>query len=153
MQAWIIAQLIVDFVLLAGFFVFIRQMAKKEARTTSNSVINKIDEMIVPLLKEAENVANRFDEQLREKQRIIWKLNEHLDERIISLNLLLNRTDLYDLSKSHVVDEQKSIVVLAGKGLDAESIATRLSISVGEVQLVLDLRKRFSEMEIRESSS
>ena len=157
MEFWIFGQIIIDMVLLLLFFYLIRMTNSSRSVNVAADTVNKITEAIEPLLKDAERTAAAFESQLKEKHQIIRKLNEHLDDRIISLNLLLNRSELYnqDLQekdkisepKPHVVDQQKLITSLAQKGLGSENIAKKLSISVGEVELVLDLKKKFSQME------
>ena len=157
MEFWIVGQIIIDIVLLLLFFYLIRMTNSPRSVNVAANTVNKLTEAIEPLLRDAERAAAEFESQLKEKHRIIRKLNEYLDDRIISLNLLLNRSELYseDLQeknktsqpKPHVVDQQKLILRLAQKGLDSESIAKKLSISVGEVELVLDLKKKFLQME------
>jgi hypothetical protein len=157
MKFWIVGQIAIDIVLLLLFFYLIRIINSRYSVNISDNTVGKLTEVIEPLLRDAEKVATTFESQLQEKKRIIRKLNEHLDDRIISLNLLLNRADLYSVEhqekdktshpKPHVVDQQKMIIHLAQKGLDHESIAKKLSISVGEVKLVLDLKKKFLQME------
>lgn len=118
----------------------------------------RVTDTLEPILKEAQELAGQFESQLKEKQRIVRSLNERLDSRIISLNLLMNRAETClasskDVSReratSHtdVYDLQQQIITLAEKGFDSERIANRLGISKGEVTLVLDLKKKFREME------
>lgn len=109
------------------------------------------------LLLDAEKMAGQFKGQLEEKHRLIQNLNEQLDKRIISLNVLLNRADALLSSQDEVGVESKEksaategqqteIIKLAGEGKSAEKIAQTLSIPQGEVRLVLDLKKKFSRM-------
>jgi hypothetical protein len=113
---------------------------------------------VEPVLIETQQVAKQFEAQLEAKQRIVRRLNERLDSRVISLNLLLNRTDdclasgkniSSDVSSFHsdFYGSQHEVMTLAEKGFDPEDIANRLGISKGEVALVLDLKKKFSQME------
>ncbi len=157
MEFWIVGQIIIDVVLLLLFLYLIRTIKHLSSGNISGKTVGKLRELMEPLLRDAKKAANEFESQLKEKHRIIRKLNEHLDDRIISLNLLLNRAELYieefqekdkkNPPKPHVVDQQKEIITLAQKGLDSEGIARELSISVGEVELVLDLKKKFLQME------
>jgi len=151
MNLWIVSQMLIDLVLIVLILIFLRNSVSKiscnELKKTSKQVI----EMIEPLLKEAESAAETFGEQLKEKNRLINNLNESLDTRIISLNLLLNRSESY-LSqgsveslnhRNHVYDQQASILKLSRKGVDAETIAKKLSMPRGEVDLVMDLQNKF----------
>lgn len=116
------------------------------------------------LLIDAEKMAGQFKGQLEEKQRLIQSLNEQLDKRIISLNVLLNRADVLLSSqgegaveshenRSTIDGQQTEIIKLAREGQSAEKIAQILSIPQGEVRLVLDLKNKFSQMAGTESLS
>ena len=108
-------------------------------------------------LIDAEKMAGQFKVQLEEKHRLIQNLNEQLDKRIISLNILLNRADVLLSSRSEGGEalhtntaatevQQTEIIKLAREGRSAEKIAQILSIPQGEVKLVLDLKKKFLRM-------
>jgi hypothetical protein len=157
MEFWIVGQLVVDIVLLFLFVYLVRTINHRSSGNISDKTVGRLREVMEPVLRDAEKVAKKFESQLKTKQQTIRKLNEYLDDRTISLNLLLNRAELYleesqekdkkTAPKLHVVDQQKEIIALAQKGLDSEKIAKQLSISVGEVELVLDLKKKFLKME------
>lgn len=135
------------------------------AKGTASDII----QMLEPLMQEAHKTAIRFDEQIKEKKRLLKELNDALDTRIININLLLSRAEtlhkkleekpkqpsqmpaaakapLYPSSQS-VVDQQNEIIALYNNQTDIDSIAQQLSIPKGEVQLVIDLKKKFLEME------
>ena len=108
-------------------------------------------------LIDAEKMAGQFKVQLEEKHRLIQSLNEQLDKRIISLNVLLNRADVLLSSQGEegvepkksigaTEGQQTEIIKLAREGRSAEKIAQLLSIPQGEVRLVLDLKKKFLRM-------
>jgi hypothetical protein len=150
-------QVAIDVLLIILFVVFMKQSrAAKVGRALSAA--EPLPQMLEPLLKEAEKVAGEFEDQLKEKQRLIRGLNERLDSRIISLNLLLSRAEEHlvshekessgkDNSPRHVYDIQQEIIDLGKKGLGTEEIANRMGISKGEVTLVLELKRKFQEME------
>jgi len=109
------------------------------------------------LLTDADQKAQDFEEQLKEKHRLIKSFNEKMDKKAISLNVLLNRADTllstYSTKASHgnrepdsLSSQQKEIVALAKKGRKVEEIANMLSIPKGGVKLVLDLKKKFSQI-------
>ena len=94
----------------------------------------------------------RFENQLKEKARLVRSVNEHLDSRIISMNLLLNRAEAQipenlkneDLHRNHILDQQEAILKMYGENHAPEEIAKSLSLPRGEVDLVIDLKKKFS---------
>ena len=173
----------------------IKNLAAQEAGQTASRIID----MLEPLVREADAAAAAFDGQIRDKKKIMQGLNNSLDSRIISINLLLSRAEsLIDGASNRsfwqdremgltdgaarkyagkdpgeggcksgegrdgkggaktrqyndedVFDQQKSVVELFEKGLDADAIAQRLSMPKGEVQLVISLKKKFMAMETR----
>ena len=153
-----------------------KSLAAQEAGLTASRIID----MLEPLVREAAAAAAAFDGQIRDKKKIIQGLNNSLDSRIISINLLLSRAEsLLSGASNHsfvqdkdmvisgkgvgkgvgntrqhhpdedVFDQQKSVIDLFEKGLDADAIAMRLSMPKGEVQIVISLKKKFMTMESR----
>jgi hypothetical protein len=156
-EFWVVVQVLVDLLLIILFVILMRQL--KDSRATQvSSGVEPVSQVLKPLLKKAEKVAGEFEAQLEEKQRLIRRVNEDLDSRIISLNLLLNRAEVCLASHEkesggehrhhrHVYDLQQEIIDLRGKGLTPQEIANRMGISKGEVTLVLELKRKFQEME------
>lgn len=154
---WVIVQVLVDLLLIIFFIVFIKQFRAGKARQESSGIA-AFPRVLEPLLKEAEKVSGQFETQLKEKQRLVRRLNEQLDSRIISLNLLLNQAEVCLVSHEkeawgenrqykHVYDLQQEIIDFGEKGLSIQEIANRVGISKGEVRLVLELKRKFQEME------
>ncbi|MBW2001250.1 MAG: hypothetical protein JRI30_01885 [Deltaproteobacteria bacterium] len=142
----ILAQIGIDIIIVIAFILLIRRLKPSHKGKSFDKVI-KIFE---PLLTDTDKIAGQFKEQLEEKHLLIRRLNEQLDKRIISLNVLLNRADvlLSHNDKPVSLDSQQTeIISLAEKGHRAEEIATLLSIPEGEVKLVLDLKKKFSQID------
>jgi hypothetical protein len=140
-----------------------------DAKKASGSALEIIG-MLEPLVKESRKAAISFDKQVKEKKRLLKELTNTLDTRLISINLLLSRADAFQKkieerqalvnnarplpftsiqkpSESTIVDQQNEIIELYNQNFDSDSIAQRLSIPKGEVQLVIDLKKKFVAME------
>jgi hypothetical protein len=135
----------------------------------SSESAREILDMLEPLVMESRKAALSFDEQIREKRKLSKDLNDALDTRIISINLLLSRADslqkkLEDRQhitqqaaprlnaapasgESNVLDQQNQIIDLFYQRIDVDTIAEKLSIPKGEVQLVIDLKEKFIAME------
>jgi hypothetical protein len=129
----------------------------------------EILDLLEPLVKESRRAALSFDEQIREKRKLSKDLNDALDTRIISINLLLSRAaglqkkledreqatrpaepvfNAVQLPKAtNVLDQQNQIIDLYYQRKDVDTIAEKLSIPKGEVQLVIDLKEKFIAME------
>jgi len=160
-QFWLIIQIVLDLCLVTLFIVFVRQVRTMSANLGSNLGLQETEEVantLESVLKDAKDVAGQFEVQLNEKKCIAKRLNEQLDSRIISLNLLLNRAEARlesnDIavdgnSKSHkdVHHLQHEIIALSEKGDTPGKIADRLGVIKGEVELVLDLKKKFQDIE------
>lgn len=130
----------------------------------------EILDLLEPLVTESRKAASSFDEQIREKRKLSRDLNDALDTRIISINLLLSRADslqkkledrqvtiqqavpglspaITPSRASNVLDQQNQIIDLYHQGENVDTIAEKLSIPKGEVQLVIDLKEKFIAME------
>ncbi len=132
---------------------------------------SQVIDLLEPLMFDARKTAEQFDGQIREKKRLLKELNEALDNRIININLLLSRAQAQQekLEKqpppaapvmprispmpaaagggASMLDQQHQIIRMYDGGIDPDTIAQQLSIPKGEVELVIDLKKKFLEME------
>jgi len=145
----ILAQIGIDFAIVI-FFVF---LIRKLRPVNSAKSLHKGTKMFESLLVDADKISGQLREELEEKHQLINGLNEKLDKRVMSLNVLLNRADAllssYDRGPADANDnpvslkgQEKEILRLAKKGLDLEKIAQVLTIPKGEVKLVMDLNKK-----------
>ena len=92
-KLWVCLQIFIDVVLLAIIFYLVQHTKKILKGSISKDAALKTIAMLEPLLNEADSTAKTFETQLKKKSRLIGRLNEKIDSRIISLNLLLNRAD------------------------------------------------------------
>ncbi|MCF6248229.1 MAG: hypothetical protein L3J69_12840 [Desulfobacula sp.] len=199
-EFWIEVLFIINFFVVVFLFLIVKRMNRLSlqqnsesdfesdleedsvnVRRTSGSAV-KIMELLEPLVTESRNTAISFESQIKEKKRLIKELNEALDARIISINLLLSRADAQQkkledrqssiscqqtipddfvsqvsarisqqvsqhASLAPVDDQQNQILDLYNRNIDIDSIAQKLSIPIGEVKLVVDLKEKFVAME------
>lgn len=151
-QFWVVFQIVLDLFLVILVLLFIRNYRSGLRREAARDAARQVIGMLEPLLKEAKSTAATFENQLKEKSRLVRSINERLDSRIISLNLLLNRSAalVSENAKSenpvrnHIFDQQEAILKMYGENHDPEEIARRLSMPRGEVDLVIDLKKKFT---------
>ena len=153
---WVAFQMAVDVVMVFLVVYFLRSLRSGSFRDTTQETGTRIIQMLEPLIRDADSTAKSFEKQLNEKKRLINHLNESLDGRIISLNLLLNRTDALFTSdfrgfvsgdRKHVFDQQEAILEQFNKGHDAATAARTLSIPKNEVEMVYDLKQKFLSLE------
>ena len=152
----IFLQLSIDFAIFVVFIFLIRRLRLLDKG--SSSLNNKL-KMYESFLTDADNISVKFKGMLQEKKDIIKKLNEQLE----SLNTLLNRTDALLFKQrqnnqdSHVQasleNHTTKIIELAKEGFDLDYISESLVIPKEEVMLVLDLKKKISQLDSKESMS
>ena len=153
----IVTQMAIDVVIIIVFIVLI----KKSRFFKRDSSLNKGLKLYESMLTDARRISEQFKEQLEEKKHMIKMLNQHLEKRITSLNMMLNRTDAllfhnrqYDNEDRGFLDHhKKEIIKLEKQGHSSEQIADTLSISREEVMLVLDLKKKDEQQGSKEGVS
>ncbi len=184
-EFWVAILFFINFSLVLFVFILIRKMngflteqafqaafeKEREENDPVSDTASDIMDMLEPLVKDSREAAIQFDEQIKDKKRLIKSLNDALDSRIININLLLSQADamqkkieerqaesgriLADLSRDGAVEvsagtlenQQHQILKMYHQNYDIDTIAQELSIPRGEVQLVVDLKKKFLEME------
>jgi len=156
----IVLQIAIDFAIFVVFIFMIRRLRFLDKGSSSLNSKLKIYESF---LTDADSISVKFNEMLQEKKDIIKRLNEQLENRIKNLNMLLNRADalLFKHRQSsqdvHVQDSLKNhtkkIVELAKEGFDLDYISESLVIPKEEVMLVLDLKKKISQLDPKEGVS
>ena len=194
LEFWVGVQFFIDLLLVGVIFSLIKRFRRERDILFStrdrvdpstvdgpdtSDISMEIMDRLEPLLRDSEAAADQFDESLKEKKRLIKGLNDALDSRIISLNLLLSRADAADTARSRafsmdaapprsrdlaldspspldgcppspggdVFDQQNQILNFFDRGMGIDDIAARLSMPKGEVQLVVDLKKKFAGLE------
>lgn len=154
-EFWIVFQICVLLFLFLIIWYFLknsRPVAVDNSKITSESA-DQIVKLLEPLLKEAESSAMVFESQILEKKQLIKQLNEKLDSRIISLNLLLNRADACLMNNANLKTDidvagiQEAILSLYKEGYTTGAISNELSLSEKEIDLVIGLKKKFLAME------
>ena len=152
---WVAFQMAIDLVLVLLIVYFLRYFRTGIPKDASDEAVKRVIGMLEPLLKEADTTATAFERQLKEKNRIIQQLNERLDSRIISLNLLLNRAETCQRiggisemqTHGDVYDQQKAIVDLFNSGHDVQAVASKLALPKREVEMVFNLKRKFLKIE------
>jgi hypothetical protein len=152
----ILVQIGIDIAIIILFLAVIRGFRNPHKSRSLDKAVNIFES----ILAESDKTAQQFKGQLEEKHSLIKSLNEQLDKRILSLNVLLNRAeillsrhrqDAYVQTNSVGHDSHKAkIMELAKKGYKAEHIAKKLAITKAEVTLVLDVREKISQTDTRE---
>ncbi len=138
----------IDIVFLLFFIVLIKRLNNLKR----NQTFEKETQIFESLIKDADKMEGQFVDQLKAKSQLVNELNEQLDSRIASLNVLLNRSSVllssYDdpeRSDKGLMESPSSrrseILALAADGHDIAEISKKLSIPKGEVTLILNMNK------------
>ncbi len=134
------------------FFVVLVLLVRQLRHIKQNSLLNNEIELFESLIRDSGETAGQFNEQLEGKVQFIEKLNQKIDKRIGSLNLLLNRSNLVlsEYAKTgakgqgdqpQVKSRRPEILKLAQGGNSVEAIARKLAIPRGEVRLTLNMQR------------
>jgi hypothetical protein len=132
------------------FFVFLILFFRRLTHIRRNTLLVDEIETFEAIIRDSDETAGQFNQQLKNKVAFIKKLNRKIDKRINSLNLLLNRSNIVLSEYSNVraddppndKDNQvrrQEILKLAKNGHPVEAIARKLAIPRGEVMLTLNL--------------
>ncbi len=107
------------------------------------------------IVEETGEISRQFEFNLEKRKEMLQQITSKLDERIQEGNKLCVRLEqlsrieterpaarqpVHTESKSYASEQQK-VLALAQKGLNATEIAKRLKRPIGEVELILNLRK------------
>lgn len=147
----IVALIGIDFI----FFVFFIMLIKRVGHMKRPGTLEREVQLFESLVKDAGELAEKFTRQIQAKQQLIGSLNEQLDQRVASLNLLLNRSDVLmsagerpesanPQADGSLNARRAEILKLAGSGYKTEDIARRLSLPKGEVALILNLKQQIT---------
>ena len=134
------------------FFIFIIVLVKSFSKMKRKRILEKETQLFESVIKDADKMEKIFTEKIKEKYHFVNKLNEQLDRRIESLNILMNRSSIILSSQNNhektdkgltesISSKKHEILQLAGDGCDVEEITHKLSLPKGEVMLVLNLSK------------
>ena len=148
----IFAQMGIDIAIVIVFIFFLRRL-----RTVNcNPLLNKGLDTFEAMLVDADKLAVQLNEQLKEKSNLIKRVNEQLDKKILSTNMLLKHADALlsnhkrleetNDTEAQLHSQEKEIFKLAKEGHDIENIANALSVPKEEVKLVLNLKKKILQI-------
>jgi uncharacterized protein YoxC len=137
-------QIVLDLTLIIVVVLFIKGRRKTSADGENAS--QSLDQVIA----ETKAIAQELDANMRERQQLIRDVVQKLDQRLEEARGLCERLDSLNREAQSSSPTQAStqrqsgqneIVRLARLGLDAGAISERLQKPVGEVELVLSLKR------------
>ena len=132
--------LAVEGTLIAAFFLLWRTLRQSAGRKPAASSSPSLGEWV----QESEGICQTLSKNLDEKREIADRLVMRLDEKIQTLQILMEQMDQASPSsgrREEKKDLHTKILEMAETGFDVSEIARQLRISKGEIQLALDLKR------------
>lgn len=144
--------LVMQIVLDAGLIILLFLILGRRSKPVEGS--QDLVDALEKIVEETRVLAREFESNLQERKALIQNILSRLDERLSEAERVCSRLEdvqraaLEAKRESTLVppsrsNDQEKVLQLAGKGLDAESIATRLQKPIGEVELILNLKKLY----------
>ncbi|GKT07364.1 hypothetical protein [Desulforhabdus sp. TSK] len=144
--------LVMQIVLDAGLIILLFLILGRRSKPVDGS--QDLVDALEKIVEETRVLAREFESNLQERKALIQNILSRLDERLSEAERVCSRLEevqraaleakreitLVPASRSN---DQEKVLQLAGKGLDAESIANRLQKPIGEVELILNLKKLY----------
>jgi hypothetical protein len=141
-------QLALDIVILALLAMVFFEKKKKSVRGN-----DELLQTFGRILDETQTISKEFEVNLEQRQLLLQQITAKLDQRIAEAQQVVAR--LGELAAAPPRDgsegdsgmgipksqDQRQVLSLARKGLDATQIARQLRKPVGEVELILSLQK------------
>lgn len=156
MQSLIWALVLLDALLLVAFVIFIARLRRVWGTVRS---IEDIEKLLVPIqdfLDAAGRTGAEMEQNLAERRRIMSRLLAGLDEKAAELRQLITAAEAAGTGRApapvtaaaaserpSLPTSHQRVLDLAEQGRDVEQIAAELAIPRGEVQLILDLNRKF----------
>lgn len=140
-------QMLLDLTLFGALIIYLR-------RSKSHVSNREFTRTLAKVLDETKAVGEEFDANLQERRQLIQQLIAKLDHKLIEADRLYRKlenakrealaasTGQLQLPRQ---SETREILRLAQRGLDAAAIAQQLQKPLGEVELVLSLKRLTSD--------
>lgn len=145
-QTWLISQLLIDAILLAIIaFMLKSRLAKREISQQEGEM-----DGISTLLEEMRSLGGDLEKNLEQKKKLTEALMGELEKRLEQAEEIAERLDrllevyktedrLKEAKQRAMAETRRTIQALLAEGLSREQISKRLSIPLGEVDLILKL--------------
>lgn len=144
--------LVMQIVLDAGLIILLFLILGRRSKPVEGS--QDLVDALEKIVEETHVLAKEFESNLQERKALIQNILSRLDERLSEAERVCSRLEevhraaLEAKRESTPVpasrnNDQEKVLQLAGKGLDAEAIANRLQKPIGEVELILNLKKLY----------
>ena len=136
----LVETLLLLIVTVVGYLLYIKtnqriNIIKKNIRHLSN-----ISQYLPDIFGKGEQVANNISEELTMRQDVLNKLISDVERVSERLDIMEEKVKERKLDKETV----NKILILVNQGFSAAEIAPKLNIPIGEIELVIKLRRYLS---------
>lgn len=155
MNPWLIAQIVLDFLLLTALIVCFSHLKKHKKLLEDTRIKDLFDlrSSLGELLRESLDISNKISAEVEnqrslaedvfkefdKEKNMLFKQVQELKSEAKDLREELNR---YDATTGKIIkDKYFETIKLAETGLNAEEISKRTNIPLGEIELALSLRR------------
>lgn len=118
--------------------IFIKRNKEKETKEGMSSDDIKLLETE---LLEVKEIADIIFKKIEDKVKTLKALEDSANEKIEVLRELINQAESVTSSLKREIDRRKEVILLSEEGLNAQEIADKLGMTVGEVELILNLNR------------
>jgi DNA-directed RNA polymerase specialized sigma24 family protein len=118
--------------------IFIKRNKEKEAKEDIHSEDVRLLETE---LLEVKEIADIIFKKIEDKVKTLKALEDSANEKIEVLRELINQAESVTSSLKREIDRRKEVILLSEEGLNAQEIADKLGMTVGEVELILNLNR------------
>lgn len=157
MNLWISLQILFDVLLILAIFLCFSRLKKVGA--LKQSADNRIEELLElqgslkDLLQESREVSNNISREIANKRSLaddtievlemekkaLLQLSQELKSEVMAFREEAGKN--HNLAGNIIKDKYSEAIKLAEMGLNAEEIAKKTSIPLGEIELALSLRR------------
>lgn len=118
--------------------IFIKRNKEKE---TKEGISSDDIKLLETELLEVKEIADIIFKKIEDKVKTLKALEDSANEKIEVLRELINQAESVTSSLKREIDRRKEVILLSEEGLNAQEIADKLGMTVGEVELILNLNR------------
>ncbi|GBD39449.1 hypothetical protein HRbin37_01731 [bacterium HR37] len=118
--------------------IFIKRNKEKE---TKEGIRSDDIKLLETELLEVKEIADIIFKKIEDKVKTLKTLEDSANEKIEVLRELINQAESVTSSLKKEIDRRKEVILLSEEGLNAQEIADKLGMTVGEVELILNLNR------------
>jgi hypothetical protein len=140
-------QIFLDLLMIALLCIFIRNRPRQMVLPGREELVDSLEQIV----QETQQIATEFEANLQERHKLIEQVLVQLDLRLDEARKVSQQLEMGRIVANAIpaapseapgrTADQQEILQLAEQGLDPQAIAARLKKPLGEVELIVKLRR------------